>query len=144
MKKYALLMLVVLGTSTVAWGGPWASIVVPPSVCSGDNVTIKVGACLPGTYNNCATQVKWCVQGNLIIVDIYLTRTDKCHDSLLLCKEVDIKRLCPGLHSVVARIHVRDVGPCGIPGMYVMSAVGSTWFNVKCCNPCGSPFPWWF
>ncbi len=143
MKKYALLMLIVLGTSTVAWAGPWASISVPPGVCSGQPVTITVGACLQGQYT-CDQPVDWCVHGNLIIVDIHLTRVNACHDALQLCKDVNIMRLCPGTYSVVARIYVRDKGLCGKPGMYVMSAVGSTWFNVKCCNPCGSPFPWWF
>jgi hypothetical protein len=144
MKKYALLMLIVLGTSTVAVAGPWACVDVPKCVCSGDNVTIKVGACLQGTFSSCMKVVP-CVQGNLILVDIYLTRTDKCLGSLQLCKPVDLKTLCPGLYSVVARIYVKDVGDCPpLGGVCALAAVGSAYFNVKCCDPCCSPFPWWF
>ena len=145
MKKCALLMLIVLGTSTVAWAGPWACIDVQKKCwCSGEDVKVHVGACLPGTFDTCQTKIVPCVQGNLILVDVYLTRTDTCLGSLRLCEPVDLKTLCPGLYSVVARIYVRDVGPCGRPGMYLMSALGSAQFRVKCCDPCCSPFPWWF
>ena len=143
MKKYALLMLIVLGMSTAAWAGPWACVDAPACVCSDECVNINVGACIPGRF--CGDPyVKWCVKGNLVLVDIYLVRYDECHDSLKLCEPVCLENLCPGNYSVVARIYVKDVGPCAFPGRSVLTAMGSTRFTVKCCDPCCSPWPWWF
>ena len=144
MKKCALLMLIVLGTSTAVWAGPWANVIVPCDACSGQDTIIKVGACLPGTFNECKTNVEWCVKGNVILVDIYLTRTDKCHGSLQLCEDVNLMTLCPGRYSAVARVYIKDVGPCAWYSNYVISAVGSAIFDVANCNPCCPPWVWPF
>ena len=144
MKKHALLILIVLGVSTAAWAGPWACVDVPACVCSDQCVAVKVGACIPGQFNECQTRVESCVQGGFIFVDIYLTRYDKCQGSLNLCESVQVGTLCPGVYSVVARVYVKDVGPCTLPFLRpVLTAIGSANLRVVCCDPCCWPWPFW-
>ncbi|MBN1360980.1 MAG: hypothetical protein JW993_10325 [Sedimentisphaerales bacterium] len=143
MKKYALLALIVLGTSTAAWAAPWACVDVPAVVCGDTDVIIKVGTCIPGTFEGCP-EVKWCVKGSIIQVDMYLKRIDACHDAKYLCKDINLKKLCPGPYTVIARVYVKDVGPCPFGGINVLTAVGYKCFTAKSCNPCCAPcWPVW-
>lgn len=143
MKKCALLMLLVLGVATVASANPWAQVGVKPVVSACENVCVTVTACIPGTFK-CPPKVEWCVRGGIVLIDIYLERTDKCKDALCLKQEVNIKKLCPGTYSVIARVYVKDVAPCSPFTLHRVSAMGSAWFKVVPSDPYCPPWPWWF
>jgi hypothetical protein len=137
MKKYTLLLLIVLGVSTTAWGS-FACVTVPPCTPCADDVCIGVTACLP---YNCSGEpiVEYCVYGNMVLVDILYTCEDcACGGRTAVDTGVCVP-LCPGVYSVLARVSVECESGCWATGPRV-SAIGSAFFKVCCDNPCPSPW----
>jgi len=134
MKKQALLLLLVLGISTTAWGS-FACVTVPPCAGCCEDVTINVKACLPYECDP-AGPPKVCVRGNMVIVDIcYECEDCECGGCTLVDKNVTVA-LCPGAYSVLVRVSVDC--ECWKFGPRV-SAIGSAFFKVCPCDPC---WPW--
>ena len=136
MKKYGLLLLMVLASSTTAWGA-FACVEAPKYACPCEDVYINVSACLPFECEPCY-DTKVCVRGNMVIVDMYFYCEDcKCGGATCIDECVNIGEFCPGMYSVIVRIHCK----CLDPGCYRMKraricALGSTFFRVcKYCPP---------
>ena len=144
MKKYALLLFLVLGMSTTTWGLTFACVqVTPNSPSCDDDITICVSGCIPG---NCAVvDSRVCVKGSIITVDIYMECDCQCAPPYATKYNecFDIGFLCPGRYTVMARVHCADLGGCGLlcscPGG--VCAVGSAPIHVCCANPC---WPWYW
>lgn len=148
MKKYAMMMLVVLGLSTVASAGPWACVTVKPCIPCDEEVCINVQGCVPGEGE--VVDVEACVRGGIVFVDVYVEISDKCRDSVKVDEDVCVGDLCPGQYAVIAKIYCKDApDPCSkcwspFGCRYSVCAIGSKWFRVVSCNPYCPPFPWPF
>lgn len=148
MKKCALIMLLVLGTSTAAWAGSWACVTVPACLNCDENVCINVQGCVPGEGQVVDKEV--CVKGGIVFVDIYVEIQDKCVGSVKVDEDVCAGDLCPGQYAVIAKIYSRQADDCcsscwnPFGNRYSTYAMGSAWFSVVSCNPCCPPFPWPF
>ena len=134
MKKYGLLLLMVLVTSTTAWAGPFACVTVDRCVPACEDVTINVKACIP--YRGCELigEPEICVRGGLILVDMYYACPD-CYCGGATCIDespVVEDGLCPGMYIVLVRIHCVCCGPCGFRPR--ICAMGSTFFQAMCCD----------
>jgi hypothetical protein len=139
MKKYAMLLLVVLMLSTSAWASTLAYVTVSPA-CPNcvDNVCINVLACVPKACT--VTEVDSCVRtNNMILVDIYLECPDcSCGGSTKVDETVCVGDLCPGTYFVVARVYWSGACCKSTP---TAAAVGSTVFKVSCAT---CAWPWWW
>ena len=143
MKKYALLLFLVLGMSTTTWGLSFACVQVTPECPScEENITICVSGCIPGDCYIADSQV--CVRGSIITVDIYMCCEYKCEPpySTTFNQCLDLGALCPGWYSVMAKVHCTDMGACGpfCTCPTGICATGSAFFRVCCDDPC---WPWW-
>ena len=131
MKKQALLLLLVLGLSTTAWGA-FACVTVPPCAGCCEEATINVKACLP---YDCELEgpATVCVRGNMVVVDIcYECEDCVCGGCTLVDETVEVA-LCPGAYSVLVRVSVDcECWPFGPR----VSAIGSAFFKVCPCGPC--------
>jgi len=129
MKKYGLLLMVVLVMSSTAWGG-MARVMTPKCAPACEPVWAHVKACLPYECEEHCTTV--CVRGNMIIVDMLYTCEDcSCGGATCVDKCVDLGDLCPGMYSVVVRIHCA----CGCCPRPRICALGSSFFRVVPCLP---------
>jgi hypothetical protein len=137
MKKYTLLLLLVLGISTTAWGG-FACVNVPACTPCEEDVQINVTACIP--YDcDCPAEIRHCVRGNMVLVDIdYTCHGCTCGGKKEVNKNVVVP-LCPGIYSVLVRINVDCDDDCWPFGPRV-AAIGSAFFKVCCNDPCPSPW----
>lgn len=144
MKKCALLLLMVLGISTTAWGSSFACVEVSPDCPScEDDITICVSGCVPG---DCAIDdVEVCVKGSIIYMDIYMCCDCDCEPPYSTKFDVceDIGSLCPGAYAVIAQVHCAgcDCDPCSGPCRPGVCALGSAFFRVCCDDPCGPWYP---
>ena len=128
MKKYGLLLMIVLAASTTTWGSLASVWTCPKSPNCGDTVKVYVKACVPGVCEVVCVD-KTCV-GNMIIVDVYLDCLRAC-DSTEVCEEKCIGELCPGMYSVFVRIW-SSYGGCRAS----VAALGLTFLRVApCCRP---------
>jgi hypothetical protein len=143
MRKYALLLLIVLGIGAPAWGVTQASVCVPGCVSCNTYVKATVRACIPG---NCeVVSAKSRVLGNVILVDVFV----KCKcpwqgpcawpGVTPICKEVPLGKFCPGIYSVLANVYCLNVDTCcpqcrsllGTPT--IPCATGAGFFRVYGC-----------
>jgi hypothetical protein len=133
MRKYVLLLLIVLATGTTAWG-TIASVMPPEDACACEELYIHVGTCLP--YECDARCTKVCVRGSTVIVDMYYGCEDcKCGGATCIDGCVNIGEFCPGVYSVIVRIYCmcEDSCCCRRPRI---CAFGTTFFRVAaCCAP---------
>ncbi len=134
MKKQALLLLIVLGMSTTAWGA-FACVTVPPCTPCDELVCINVKACIPYDCEIVGDPVV-CVRGNMVIVDISYSCEDcACGGKTEVNKNVCVD-LCPGAYSVLVKVSVDcECWPFGPR----VAAIGSAFFKVCCNVPCPSP-----
>jgi hypothetical protein len=131
MKKQALLLLIVLGISTTAWGS-FAYVTVPPCTPCGEQVCINVKACIPYDCEIVGTPLV-CVRGHMVVVDIcYNCLECACGGKTVVGEDVCVD-LCPGVYSVLVRVSVDC--DCWSFGPRV-SAIGSAFFKVGFCEPC--------
>lgn len=137
MKKYALLLLIVLGVSTTAWGG-FACVTVPATTPCDQEVCMNFQACLPYDCTD-TPAVDYCVRGNMVIVDIVYQCADCTCGGRTAVNEDLCLDLCPGVYSVLVRISVDCADACWDFGPRV-SALGSAFFKVCSCEPCASPW----
>ncbi len=133
MKKYGLLLLMVLAMSTPAWAGPFACVTVDRCVPACEDVSINVKACLP--FRDCVLQdTDVCVRGALILVDMYFC-CPSCRCGGATCVDEDVVvegGLCPGMYIVLVRIHCACGGPCCFRPR--ICAMGSAFFQAVCCD----------
>jgi len=128
MKKYGLLLAMVLVMSTTAWGGI-ASVCVPKCNCACEPVYAHVETCLP--YDDCELHcTNVCVRGNMVIVDmLYVCADGACGGATCVDECVDLGEFCPGMYSVIVRINCA----CGCCARPRICALGSTFFRVVPC-----------
>jgi hypothetical protein len=147
MRKYAVVLLIVLGLSTGAWAGLRACVSVSPHcpTCQ-DDVWLAVSAEVPGQCY--VADIKTCIQGGSIVATIILD-CDDCSGCTSIDQTVDLGTLCPGLYIAFVKIVANPpdcgcpdcCGPCGgCLDMPRLVAVGATNFRVTCANSC---WPWW-
>lgn len=141
MKKYALLLSMVLALSTSAWGGSFVCVQVSPDDPSCDtDITLCASGCVPGDCSVMDVQV--CVKGSIILMDIHMDCTYDCAPpySTTFNECVNIGKLCPGAYAVLAMVHCSDVGDCAPCCGGGVRAMGTAYFDVCCENPC---WPWY-
>jgi hypothetical protein len=134
MKKQALLLLLVLGISTTAWGS-FACVTVPACTPCDEQVCINVKACIPYDCEMVGEPIV-CVRGSMVIVDICYSCQDCVCGGKTVVNENACVDLCPGVYSVLVRVSVDC--DCWSFGPRV-SAIGSAFFKVCCDDPCPSP-----
>ena len=132
MKKYGLLMVIVLAMSTAAWAGPFACVMVPRCVPACEEVKIHVKACLPFDCDD-EPCIRVCRRGGFVLVDI-LYDCDDCCCGGATCVDgcVDIGEFCPGRYIVIVRIYCQCGGPCCY--MPRVCAMGSASFTARCAT----------
>ncbi len=148
MRKYALLMLIVLGIGAPAWSATRARVIIPDCVSCWDCVKVTVRACVPAECE--VACVKKSILGNIILVDIYLKCECQCGcgcpypRTTQICEKVYLGKFCPGIYSVIANVYCRNVDKCcpqcksllGSPTL--PCAAGAGFFRVRGCT-----WPWW-
>ena len=148
MKKFALLMLLVLGTSSVALGVCNVDVCVD-SPSEGQALMATLGICCSGqwTVDPCIETTVFC---STIYIDVTLNCTSQCGCTctelppVQLLKEADC-----GLYLVMVRVWM-DYSGCGWPycmfSRPMLVGMGSESVFVKCddcgCYPC-SCSPCW-
>jgi hypothetical protein len=144
MKKYALLLLLVLGMSSAASAYCKVDVCVAPTKC-GDPLVAQVKVCCTGQWTVACT--KTTVYCNTIYLDAYLKCTSLCGCQ---CRgPVPVKLLdktkC-GWYVVVVRVWMDYSECCCWPYcMYppMLSGMGSAFTYVPCCTcgcyPCPCP-----
>ncbi len=134
MKKYGLLLLVVLAMSTAAWAGPFACVTVPRCVPACEEITVITNACLPFDCE-LAGPPRVCIRGALIMVDWDFT-CDNCMCGPATCIKdapATVGPLCPGMYIVLVRINCQCCGPCCLFRPRIC-AMGSAFFQAVCCD----------
>lgn len=149
MKKYALLMLIVLGISAPVWGCTRASVCTPECVSCTDCVKVTVRACIPGDCD--LARIKKSVVGNIVLVDICVKCECPCGCSCTcpgvtrIREEVCLGKFCPGIYSVIANVYCKNVDECCphckslLGNSVIPCASGAGFFHVRGCM-----WPWWF
>ncbi|MBN1361194.1 MAG: hypothetical protein JW993_11400 [Sedimentisphaerales bacterium] len=149
MKKYALLMLLVLGMSSVAMGICKVDVCVNPVRC-GEPVIANVKICCSGQWTS-AAQHKVTPCGSIIYLDVYLKCTSRCGCMCSGPREVPLLREARcGLYMVLVRVWMDYSDclcwPCFSFCQPILSGMGSTTFKVCCedcgCWPCCCLFQW--
>jgi hypothetical protein len=138
MKKYALLLLLVLAPSTVAWAGSTCIQVNPANPTCTDDVYLTVLSCIPlvGTVTCVDYRVS---TSNMIYVNVYLTYDPyQRGGSTKVDETVNIGDLCPGSYMVLARVYC---SPDSCSPRYATWGLGATVFKVT-CGTCPQPWPW--
>jgi len=139
MKKYGLLLLMVLAMSTPAWAGPFACVTVDRCVPACAPVTINVRACIP--YNCVPAGMSYCIRGGLIIVDLdYDCENCMCGGATCVDEDVVIDSgVCPGMYIVLVRVNAACPGPCCFRPR--ICAMGSAFFGAHCSDDSQGPPP---
>jgi len=138
MKKYALLLLLVLGMSSVALGYCKVDVSVGPTVC-GEPLKAQVKICCTGQWT--VAGKKTTVYGNMIYLDVRLKCTSPCGYKCAGPQEVKLldKAKC-GWYAVAVRVWM-DYSECNCWPycMYpqpVFCGIGTA-FSMVCCADCG-------
>ncbi len=143
MKKYALLLLLVLGMSSVALGYCKVDVSIGPTAC-GEPLRAQVKVCGTGQWAVAGT--KTTVYGNTIYFDVRLKCTSLCSCTCRGPESVKLldKAKC-GMYAVVVRVWM-DYSECGcwpycMFPQPVFCGMGSAFTQVY-CPQCGC-FPCW-
>ncbi len=156
MKKYAFLLLVVLGISSTAFGFCRMSIQVneQPIECGATSIDVSGYLCCTQAWQliNYEEDVRICRFGRVIYVDIDLDCECGCE---LDCQEgratLDIPEpaLCPGMYILVVRVWCNYEGsqcwPCWWYPQRMFVGQAATSFRVSCgdCELCAPCWPCW-